>query len=68
MIKKYIEQLSNNLPENGPLMHIDPKLYSECPLGQYQEHNKECCGFLRSQHDKQNKLFSLIDRLVWTWP
>jgi hypothetical protein len=64
MIKKYIRQLSNNPPKNGPLMRIDPKLDSECPSGQYQEHKKECCGFLRSQHDKQSKLFSLINRLV----
>ncbi len=64
MIKKYVEQLCNNPPKNAPLMHVNPKLYSECPSGQQQEHNKECCDFLRSQHDKRNKLSSLIDRLV----
>lgn len=34
MIKKYLEQLCNNPPKNDPLMHVNPKLYSECPLGQ----------------------------------
>jgi len=34
MIKKYVEQLCNNPPKNAPLMHVNPKLYSECPSGQ----------------------------------